>query len=161
MPELAGVQAEELAEAVALLRPVDVGPLLGAEAALVRLLLISSVFVLSSLTLSHARILASSKHVSKLIFYHLSELFSSFFALFLAGSFKHEDAHLFPHAAPTTAAARSDNAISSGAAASKLWTIGWDQFIRETRHAACVQVVTQLHASMAGEFYCVDCGCFC
>jgi hypothetical protein len=31
--------------------------------------------------------------------------------------------------------------------------IGWDQFVRETRHAACVQVVTLLHKSLAGEMH--------
>jgi hypothetical protein len=34
-----------------------------------------------------------------------------------------------------------------------LWMIGWDQFVRETRHAACVQVVTLLHKSLAGEMH--------
>ena len=36
------------------------------------------------------------------------------------------------------------------AASLPLWMIGWDQFLREARHAACVQVVTLLHEAMAG-----------
>jgi hypothetical protein len=31
-----------------------------------------------------------------------------------------------------------------------LWTLGWEQFIRENRHASCVQVVKQLHEAAAG-----------
>jgi hypothetical protein len=40
--------------------------------------------------------------------------------------------------------------VLQAAAAAPLWMIGWDQFIRETRHAACVQIVTLLHESVAG-----------
>jgi hypothetical protein len=43
------------------------------------------------------------------------------------------------------------SSASTGSVA--LWMIGWDQFVRETRHAACVQVVTLLHKSLAGEMH--------